>query len=166
MDKKKSKTWIWILCAALVVCIAVVGIILVTGKKDDAAKKPSQGVATNTGDSKDKQDTNTQQNDANSSGVVHDNTTGQTDDGGADIDFPYVEIPVEDPGIVAPDSNASGDIISGDSTSSDNGADDGSDTGTGDAGSVADGSGSGTGGAGSTAVPSAGDGDIVLPMVP
>ena len=140
MDKKpmgKRKNWIWILCAALVVCIAVVCIILftgkdsITGKKDSTAKNPSQEITNDAGDSKDKPDANAQQNGGTSSGVGN-NSVGQPD-GASDIDLPYVEIPVEQ------------------------------DSGTGDSGQ---GSGTVDPGSGSAGTSGEGNGDIILPMVP
>lgn len=133
---RKTKTWICILCVALVVCIVVVCVILLAEKKDSSAKKPSQEITTDTGDSEDKQDANGRQNGVDAGGGTGNNTADQNDDAAADIDFPYVDIPADQDVGDSPGMDTPGD----------NGADD-SDQGSGDI--LVD-----------------ENGDIVLPMVP
>ena len=167
MDKKpmgKRKNWIWILCAALVVCIAIVCIILftgkdsITGKKDSTAKNPSQEITTDAGDSKDKPDVNAQQNGGTSSGVG--NNSIDQPDGASDIDLPYVEIPVEqDPGNIS--SGASGGGAPSGQSSGDAGSD-----GNVPGGDSGQGSETGDSGSGSASTAGEGNGDIILPMVP
>ena len=166
---RKRKTWIWILCAVLAVCIVVVCIVVFT-RKDSTAKKPSQ-ITTDEGASQDKQDANGSQNlnaqtgangsqnanaqpganggqnGGNASGGAGNNSL--IDDGAADIDYPYVDMPAEQDDGDTPGASTGGDIPDNSSGGNSSGGDSSGGAGQGSGGTTVD-----------------GNGDIVLPMVP